>query len=131
MGNGEDARLRLDGAGESAADVPEELVLHESGGDGGAVEGDERARPAGPGVVDGAGDELLARPVLAVDVDVGVGPCSLLGRLDHVAHGRGAADQVREQGLAALDLRHDPPTVATQPTFQVPGAKKLRGAWVL
>src|SRR6202035_5907370 len=61
----EAAGLSAVGAGEGPLLVPEELVLHQRLGDGRAVDGDERPRPAGGEGVQGAGGELLARAALA------------------------------------------------------------------
>ena len=56
----EPSQPALGGAGERAALVPEHLGLDQVAGDGGAVDGDERA--AGPPArgVDRGGDQLLA-----------------------------------------------------------------------
>ena len=74
----EPARLGLEGAGEGAALVAEELALGEGVGDGGAVDGDEGAGVAGAPGVDEAGDQLLARAGLAFDEDGGVSPPDLI-----------------------------------------------------
>src|SRR5262249_39822068 len=66
VGELEAADATDEGAGEGAALVAEELALEELGGDGGTVELDEGAGAAGAGVVDGAGDELLAGAGLAL-----------------------------------------------------------------
>src|SRR5437016_5657698 len=58
-----------DGTGEGAALVAEELALQEAGGDGGAVELDERATAPGAERVDQAADQLLASSRLAPDED--------------------------------------------------------------
>src|SRR5207253_6902046 len=58
-----------DGTGEGAALVAEELALQQAGGDGGAVELDERASAPGAQRVDQAADQLLARARLAPDED--------------------------------------------------------------
>ena len=44
--------------------------------------------------VDLAGGQLLARPVLAQDEDVGVGPGDLVDRGEDVRHGRAPAQEV-------------------------------------
>ncbi len=54
-------------AGERPARVPEQLALQEMVRDGPAVHGDKRTRAPPPAVVDGPGDELLARAALAVN----------------------------------------------------------------
>ena len=62
----------LVGAGEGAPDMPEEGALDEGFGQGGAVDHDEI--PVGPGAVlmDGPGEQLLARARFPRDQDVGV-----------------------------------------------------------
>src|SRR6266567_512858 len=72
VGQREDPVSVLDGAGEGPAAVAEELALHETLGDRGAVEGDERAVPPGTALVDGPGNELFAGPAFAHDADIGV-----------------------------------------------------------
>jgi hypothetical protein len=56
---GEDAFVRRHGAAECAANVSEELALHEAFRDRRGVEGDEWAGAAGLAVVDRARDQLL------------------------------------------------------------------------
>ena len=70
VGGDEEARVRLHGAGEGAADVAEELALEQGIGDGAAVDGHEPAVAAGARHVDGAGDQLLAGAALAGDQHV-------------------------------------------------------------
>ena len=62
----------LEGAGERALHVAEELALDELLGDRGAVDLDERARRARRGAVESPRDELLARPALSRDEDARV-----------------------------------------------------------
>ena len=69
----EASHLLADGDGEGTLLVAEQLALQEPRGDGGAVELDERAALAWAQVVQGAGDELLARAGLAADEDGGIG----------------------------------------------------------
>ena len=56
-----------EGPGERPAGMAEKLALQEMVGNGPAVDGDERAPASLPAVMDGPGDELLARAALAVD----------------------------------------------------------------
>ena len=61
------ADLAVEGPGEGAPLVAEELALHEALGQGRAVDLDEGALAAGRVVVQGPGDEALARARLAAD----------------------------------------------------------------
>src|SRR5262245_54941874 len=99
---GEDAVLGLDGAGEGASHVSEELALHEAVGDGRAVQRDERPYATGSGIVDGPRHQLLPGAVLTVDVDVGVRLGGARGRGEDLAHGRRYSDQMAEDRLARL-----------------------------
>jgi len=68
-------------AGERTSLVTEQLALEQLGRDGGAVHLLERALGSLAGHVDGAGDQLLARPTLADQEDVRArlrGPLDLL-----------------------------------------------------
>src|SRR6185295_5243156 len=69
-----------DGARERAPLVAEQLALEEPGGDGGAVELDERTAPPRAQPVNQAGDQLLAGSRLAPDEDRRIGRRH---RLDH------------------------------------------------
>src|SRR5690606_28793650 len=111
------------GAGERALLVPEELALHELLRDGGAVDDDERAgalgaRPRARVEVDGAGDEFLARPALALDGDGEVAAEGLLDEAVDPLHRRAVADDLLEPvllgDLAAegLDLAREPDPLA-------------------
>ena len=60
---------RLDGAGEPAAHVSEDLALQQIARDRGGVHGHERLGAAGPARVDGARDELLSDARFARDDD--------------------------------------------------------------
>ena len=106
------ADAALDGAGERAALVAEELALEQLVGDRGAVEGDER--PAAIGMVmDRAGDELLAGAGLALDQDRGVGRRHATDHLVDLLHGGGAAD---DELLALLELAPQALEVVRQTT---------------
>src|SRR5690606_32007649 len=61
----ERAGLLVDGTGERALLVAEQLVLQDLAGEGTAVQCDERPLPTRRLVVDRARDELLAGPALA------------------------------------------------------------------
>ena len=52
--------------------MTEQMAFHEAFGDGGAVQRNQRAVAPGAIVVDRPCDELLARPALTHDADVGV-----------------------------------------------------------
>ncbi len=95
------AHLLADGAGEGALLVAEQLALQEAGGDGGAVELDERALAAGAQVVKGPGDELLARAGLAADQDGRAGGRDRLDLREHPAQGGALPDDLAEIVLGA------------------------------
>src|SRR5439155_19376588 len=65
VGLREEAGCVGDGAGEGAADVPEELALEERLGERGTVDGDERPLATRAVAVDRPRDELLPGPALA------------------------------------------------------------------
>src|SRR5689334_21253466 len=65
----------LAGAGECALHMPEQLALHEPGGNSAAVELDHRAVPSRALLVYGARDQFLAGSCFAVDQHGGVGRC--------------------------------------------------------
>src|SRR4029450_13200610 len=60
MGQRKNALAVFHRSREGALDVSEEVALHQTLGDRRAVQRDERSVPARAGVVDRAGDELLA-----------------------------------------------------------------------
>jgi len=66
-------RLVPQGARKGAAGMAEQLALQELVGNGAAVDGDERALPSSPPVVDGPGDKLFACAALPIDENRGVG----------------------------------------------------------
>ncbi len=90
----EPAGLLAVGAAEGPLLVAEQLAVDERLGQGADARGDERPRPAGAGVVQGPGDQLLARAALPLDHhgDIGVGD---LGDL---------AEQLGHRGARADDL---------------------------
>ena len=101
VGQLEAADLLADGAGEGALLVAEQLALQQPRGDGRAVELDEGPVPARAQVVQGAGDELLARAGLAADEHRGVGGGDRLDLLQHPAQGGALADDLAEVVLGA------------------------------
>jgi hypothetical protein len=83
--------------------VAKPLALDQSGGQGGAVELDQRLGRA-PGIgVDGPGDQLLAGPRLAVDQHGGVGRRHPADLLQHGQQRRGTTDDLLEV-MNRLDL---------------------------
>ena len=76
-----------------------------------ATNGRSRARRA---AVDGARDELLARPGLAAQEHGRVGVRDLLHHREHLAHGRRGADDLLEPGRP-LELAVQPRHVAALP----------------
>ncbi len=99
-------RVGLRRSGERAAFVAEKLALDERRGDRPAVEDDERAGGARARAVDGLGDDLLARPGLALDEQRDVRGRDALQIREELAHAGGGAEQVSEavaRGLLALD----------------------------
>jgi hypothetical protein len=94
-------------AGEGAAHVAEELALDQGGGDGRAVEDDQRAARAGALVVQPLGHQLLAGAGLALDQHGGVGGRHPLEHREHPAHGHAAADEPAEAlARRQRDLHH-------------------------
>ena len=86
----------LIGPRERALLVAEQLGLEQLLGQRRAVDGHEGLGGARAVGVDGARDQLLARPRLAEHQDVGLGPRRLLHQLEDPGHGRAAADHVLE-----------------------------------
>ena len=82
------------GVGEGAALVTEQLALEQLGGEGGAVELDERRRGARAAVVQGPRQQLFAGPGFAGDQYRGVA----------VRHDPGST---LERGLERLAIAHD------------------------
>ena len=78
---------------------------------------------AAAAAVNAAGDQLLARARLAHDQHVDVGVGHLLDRVEHLAHGRAAADHVVE-AVGPLDL----PAQQFVLGFQPPAAQQPAGA---
>ena len=93
IGLREDAFAVLDGAGEGAAHVAEQLTLREILGHGRAIEGHQRGIAPVADRVDGAGDQFLAGPALTVDADVRVARGGLLDAREHVEDLLGLSDE--------------------------------------
>ena len=99
---------------EGAAFVAEQLTLQQGFGNGGAIDGDERRAGAITVLVDGSGDELLARARLAPDEDVdGLGGHSANFLVDGLHGGALAYQGVASALLASQDdrLGHQPVAV--------------------
>src|SRR4051794_13527707 len=86
----------IDRAGERTLDVAEQLALEQALGQGAAVDADVRAGEARAEVVDGARDQLLARPGLAEDQDAGARSGDLMGGPVRLRHRRAGADDPRQ-----------------------------------
>ena len=104
IGELELARLPPVGPGEGAALVAEELGLEQRRRQSRAVDLDAGARAPDGGVVDGAGDELLADPGLAPDEDGDVGVGDLLDHLLDGLHAGTLLEEVVVIRSAALAL---------------------------
>src|SRR5512135_226499 len=89
----------IDGAGERALDVAEQLAFEQALGQGAAVDADVRAGVARAEVVDGARDEFFARAGLADDQDAGARGGDLVSRPEDLGHGRAGADDARQGGV--------------------------------
>ena len=95
VGLGEQPLARLDGAGERAARVSEDLALQQLLRDGGRVHGDERSIATRASRVDRARDELLAHAGLARDEHRGARSRDEVDGGLQRAHRRPAADELR------------------------------------
>src|SRR5439155_1032955 len=93
----EHARPFLQGAGESPAGVAEELGFGERFRHGRAVHRAEGAGSAPTQRVDGARDELLARPRLALDEYLRLGRGRHADERTHLVHGAAPADEAAER----------------------------------
>ena len=103
VGQLEAADLLADGAREGALLVAEQLALQQAGGDGRAVELDEGPLPAGAQVVQGAGDQFLARARLPANEHGGVGGGDRLDLLQDPAQ-RGALPDDLLEVMSGADL---------------------------
>ena len=108
----------VDRAGEGAAHVAEQLAFDQLLGNGRAVHLDERRRLAAAQRVDRAGDQLLARPVLAVDQHAAVGRRRHRHLLAQLAHRVALADH----RLMAIDARPQRPVLG----LEAPLAQRVR-----
>src|SRR5688572_1876439 len=86
LGHLEEPHLVAGGARERAFAVPEQLALDELGGNGRAVDLDERPAHTVGVVVDGVGNQLFAGTVLALNQDVRVARRHTLDELEEVLH---------------------------------------------
>ena len=102
-----------DGTGEGAALVAEELALQEAGGDGGAVELDERATAPGAERVDQAADQLLASSRLAPDEDGRIRRGHTLDQTDDSPERQAPADDSMDGGWVrrVVARLHGPPDI--------------------
>src|SRR5206468_5742597 len=89
VGELEAADFLVDGPGEGAALVTEELGFKQAGRNGGAIDFDKSTIAARAEIVDGAGEKLLAGAGFAEEEDRGAGGCGELnlgeGALQHRA----------------------------------------------
>src|SRR5215471_51277 len=88
VGQLEEARLALVRAREGALLVTEELALHQRLGNGRAVDGDERSLAAHRHLMNGPGDQLLARSRLSGDEHRRVAGSRQLDQPIHLLHRR-------------------------------------------
>ena len=124
LGELEQPLLRVDGAGERAAHVAEQLALEQRLDDGRAVDRDEATVAARPQLVQGARDELLARAGFSGNqrrLEVRRQPPD---QAEQLLHRRSAPDHRTELQLAgdvALDGGHavPPPVLVTNALEQV------------
>ena len=109
VGGLEAAGAVVDGAGERAADVAEQLAFQQVLGQGAAVDADERAAAARAEPVDGLGDQFLAGARLAQQQHRGVRLGHLPGEPIDILHGRAGADQARDRRprLAGINAREN------------------------
>ena len=89
----------VDGSGIGAFDMSEELAVDGALGNGAAVDGEVLLAAAGRGIVDDAGDNLLAHAALAEDEDADVGGCHLQRDVEDMVEGIAVAHDV----IALLD----------------------------
>jgi hypothetical protein len=104
VGQLEASQLALEGAGERALLVAEQLGLDQRVGDGGRVHGHERLVASRALPVDGAGDQLLAGAALAGDQHRGRRARDVGHEMVELFHLRMSADDLAEV-VAALELR--------------------------
>ena len=91
----------VDRAGERALDVAEELAFEQALGECSAVDADVRAGEPRAEVVDGTGDQLLARARFSDDQHTCARRGDLPGNSHDLAHRRARADQAREADVVS------------------------------
>src|SRR5262249_24795471 len=101
VGQLETTSLRADGAGEGALLVTEQLTLQQTGGDGRAVELDERASLPRAQFVQGPRDQFLARARFAANEHRGAGAGNRLDSLEHPTQDGALTDDLAEVMLGA------------------------------
>ena len=127
------ADLVGDGARERALAMAEQLALEQIGGDGGAVQADERLAGALAVLVDRLGDQLLAGAVLADDEHVRVSRRHHAHQAEQLLHHVALRDEpgegrrALERGLqpAVLLDEGDPLADLVQQRREVPGVDRL------
>ncbi len=117
VGDLEPAERALQRAGEGPALVAEQLALDERGGQGGAVDRDDRPVAAAAAVVEGEGDEVLSGARLAEEEDRRVGRGHLLDLAQHAAEGGAAADD-RLEAVHVPHLLVQDHVLRLEPLFQ-------------
>ena len=103
FGGFEAADAVADGAGEGAFGVAEEFAFVQFGGDGGAIDADERFLRPATAAMDFVGDQFLAGAGFAEDQDGGVGGGDEVDLTDDLLEGGALADEVAE-GLGLDDF---------------------------
>ena len=132
VGGFEQPLLGVDGAGEGALHVPEELRLQDRLGERAAVDGHERLGLAARLLVNLARRPFLAGARLAGDEHAGVGAGHARHQADHVEDLPAAAGQDEPRALAALRRRHLRSRSAAWPRDSGPPAasgRRRRTAW--
>ena len=112
------------GAGERSALVAEELALEKRLGNGGAVDGDERAAAPGRERVDRPGEELLARAALALEQHGGVRGRDALGLGPHRPDGGRFSDDRRHR--ARLRVGEEQRLAGLRPPLDGPGDQQTQ-----
>ncbi len=110
----ETAGLVVDGAGEGALDVAEQLALQQALGQGTAVDADVRPLGARAETVDGASEHLLAGAGLADQQHAGRRRGHQLGQPVHFPHGGGVSDDPRPR-VVPFRVRRSPSASCVPP----------------
>ena len=115
--------------GEGPLDVAEEFAFEQVFAERAHVDADEHLCGAQGAAVDLAGDQLLARAVLAQDQDVGVGGRDLLDGAEHLLHGVRLADDAGERlvQVGAELLRARAQLAGFAPRLAEPQSRAHRG----